>query len=264
MRKASHKGITRLKVINVFAFLLVLIVNFLANYLPINGYNTGELSDLYPNLFVPAGITFSIWGLIYLLLAIFVVYQFILLKDEELIKEQIIVKIGYLFLISSLANAAWIFAWHYVMPFLSLVVMVVLLLTLIRLYLKLEIGIRDYSKKIYTIFILPFSIYLGWITVATIANVTSVLVDMNWNGFGMSDFFWTVVVIVVGLIITLYTLLKRNDIAYSLVVVWAYLGIIIKRYFQDPDPIMIIVYTTAISIVLILISIVNIYARKEN
>jgi|SRR6056297_65599 len=264
MRNTSHKGIARLKVINVCAFLLVLIVNFLANYLPINGYNTGELSDMYPNIFVPAGITFSIWGLIYLLLAIFVVYQFISFKDEELIKEQIIIKIGYLFLISSLANAAWIFAWHYAMPFLSLVVMAVLLLTLIRLYLKLEIGIRDYSRKIYTIFILPFSIYLGWITVATIANVTSVLVDINWNGFGMSEVFWAVLVIVVGLIITLYTLLKRSDIAYSLVVVWAYLGIIIKRYFQDPDPIMIIVYTAAISIVLILISIVNIYARKES
>ena len=140
--------------------------------------------------------------------------------------------------------------------------MIALLLTLITIYQRLNIGLKDYSKKIYTVFILPFSVYLGWITVATIANLTAWLVDINWNGWGFSDVFWTVLVIIVGLIITLYTLLKRKDIAFSLVIAWAYLGIIIKRYFQDPEPIMIIVYVAAVSIVLIFISIANIYARK--
>jgi len=252
-----------LKYLNLFSLLLVILVNFLANYLPINGYNTGELSDLYPNLFVPAGITFSIWGLIYLLLTLFIVFQFIPMGENEKPKNVIIDKIGYLFFFSSLANIGWILTWHYLFVFLSLLVMIILLLVLIKIYNNLEIGIKEYNKKIYTIFIMPFSVYLGWITVATIANVSAFLVDINWNGFGLSDIFWTVVVIIVGLIITLYTLLKRKDIAYSLVIAWAYFGIIIKRYFQDPDPIMTIVYTASISIVLIFISIANILLRKK-
>ncbi|SRR6056297_432430 len=264
MSTKNNKNITFLKILNLVSLVLVLIVNFLANYLPINGYNTGELSDMYPNLFVPAGITFSIWGVIYLLLAIFVIYQFIPFSKKNEVRENILRKIGYLFFLSSIFNAAWILTWHYLYVFLSLLVMISLLLTLITLYQRLEIGFKKYSRKMYTIFILPFSIYLGWITVATIANVTAWLVNINWNGFGLSDVFWTILVIIVGLIITLYTLLKRKDIAFSLVIVWAYLGIIIKRYFQDPDPIMSIVYVAAVSIVLIIISIANIYARQNS
>ncbi|MDZ7672150.1 MAG: hypothetical protein U5K53_04865 [Halanaerobiales bacterium] len=261
MQKSKSK-LKVFKFLNLVSLVLVLFINFLANYLPINGYNTGELSDVYPNLFVPAGITFSIWGLIYLFLTIFIVFQFIPMGKNEEIKNNIIQKIGYLFFFSSIANAGWILAWHYLYIFLSLLVMISLLLILIKIYNNLNIGIKEYNKKIYTIFIMPFSVYLGWITVATIANVTALLVDINWNGFGFSDIFWTVAVIIVGLIITLYNLLKRKDIAYSLVIVWAYFGIVIKRYFQDPDPIMIIVYAASISIVLIFISIANTLARK--
>src|SRR6056297_2062418 len=113
MSTKNNKNITFLKILNLVSLIVVLIVNFLANYLPINGYNTGELSDMYPNLFVPAGITFSIWGLIYLVLAIFVIYQFIFLNKKNDIKNTIIEKIGYLFLLSSLLNIAWILTWHY-------------------------------------------------------------------------------------------------------------------------------------------------------
>lgn len=260
----NNKSISRLKILNIISLVLVIVVNFLANYIPINGYNTGELSDMYPNLFVPAGITFSIWGLIYLVLAIFVIYQYISLEGKNDIKNTVIKKIGYLFFLSSLLNIAWILSWHYLYVFLSLVVMIGLLLTLIAIYNKLEIGVKKYSKKIYFIFIMPFSIYLGWITVATIANVTAWLVNINWGGFGLSDVFWTVLVIIVGLIITLLSLLKKKDVAFSMVIVWAYLGIIIKRYFQSSTPEMTIVYVTAASIVLILISVANIYARKSN
>ena len=260
--KDENSKLRIFKYLNLFSLLLVILVNFLANYLPINGYNTGELSDLYPNLFVPAGITFSIWGLIYLVLGIFIVFQFIPMSDNEKTKNMIIEKIGYLFFFSSIANIGWILSWHYLYVLLSLLVMISLLLILIKIYNNLEIGIKKYNKKIYSIFIMPFSIYLGWITVATIANVTAFLVNINWNGFGLSDIFWTIAVIIVGLIITLYILLKRKDIAYSLVITWSYFGIIIKRYFQDPDPIMIIVYTASISIVLIFISIANILAKR--
>ncbi|MCF8008773.1 MAG: hypothetical protein K9K32_03310 [Halanaerobiales bacterium] len=251
------------KVLNSISFVMVILINFLANYLPINGYNTGELSDMYPNLFVPAGVTFSIWGLIYLLLAIFIVAQFISFKGNiNQKKEEIIEKIGIFFFISSLANIGWIFTWHNLSLFFSLVFMLIILLSLIKIYNNLEIGKKNYSLKLYSIFILPFSIYLGWISVATIANVTTLLVDLNWNGFGLSEVFWTILVIIVGLILALLSLLLKKDIAYSLVIVWAYLGIVIKRYMILSDPIMSIVYVASVSIVLILISIFNIKARN--
>ncbi len=253
MVNKNKNNITLYKYLNLFSLVLVLVVNFLANYLPLNGYNTGELSDIYPNLFVPAGLTFSIWGVIYLLLTVFIISQFIKFNNLEVMKEEILNKIGYLFFITSLANAAWIFAWHYLFVFLSLLVMLVLLVSLIIIYRRLDIGIKKYPNKLYYIFILPFSVYLGWITVATLANITALLVDINLYGGFINPIFWTIFVLIVGLIITLYTLLKRNDIAYSLVVVWAYIGIILKRYFQASEPIMSIVFTAIFSIVIIII-----------
>jgi hypothetical protein len=253
MDNKDKSNITLYKFLNLFSLILVLVVNFLANYLPLNGYNTGELSDIYPNLFVPAGLTFSIWGVIYLLLTVFIISQFIKFKNLEVMKEEILNKIGYLFFITSLANAAWIFAWHYLFVFLSLIVMLVLLVSLIIIYRRLDIGIKKYSNKLYYIFILPFSVYLGWITIATLANITALLVDINLYGGFINPIFWTIFVLIIGLIITLYTLLKRNDIAYSLVVVWAYIGIILKRYFQASEPIMSIVFTAIFSIVIIII-----------
>ena len=257
MNDKDKSNITLYKFLNLFSLILVLVVNFLANYLPLNGYNTGELSDLYPNLFVPAGLTFSIWGIIYLLLSIFIISQFINFGKKEEVKEKIINKIGYLFFLTSLANAAWIFAWHFLYVFLSLIAMLVLLVTLISIYKRLEIGLKKYSNRLYYIFILPFSVYLGWITIATIANITALLVDINVYGGFLNPVFWTILVLILGLIITLYTLLKRKDIAYSLVVVWAYLGIIIKRYFQASEPIMSIVYTAIICIAIIIIYDIN-------
>lgn len=263
MNGKDKSNITFYKFLNLFSLIIVLVVNFLANYLPLNGYNTGELSDLYPNLFVPAGLTFSIWGVIYLLLTVFIISQFTNFSSKEKVKEEIIKKIGPLFFLTSLANTAWIFAWHYLYVILSLFVMLVLLATLILIYRRLEIGFKEYSNKLYYIFILPFSIYLGWITIATIANVTALFVDLNFYGGVLNPIIWTISVLIIGLIITLYILLKRNDIAYSLVVVWAYLGIILKRYFQSPDPIMSIVFTAAICVAIIAIYAINITIKDS-
>ena len=102
-----------LSILNLLGFLGTVIVNGLANTLPINNKTTGELSDQYPNLFVPAGLTFSIWGLIYVLLAVFVVYQLVMVIKKDAQRSSFIEKIGLLFFVASLANIAWIFAWHY-------------------------------------------------------------------------------------------------------------------------------------------------------
>ena len=205
----------------------MLAVNYMANALPINGLNTGELSYFIPNLFVTAGVTFSIWGLIYALLAMFILHQFHSLKKRN---GRFIGDVGIWFAVSSIANICWIFAWHYRQIPLSLVFMLVILFSLIIIVVRLRPN-RKYARGLERLAVYhSFSIYLGWISVATIANVTAVLVTIGWQGFGFPDEFWTVIVIAAAILLALISLNRFGDIPYALVVDWALAGIILKRY----------------------------------
>lgn len=246
---------------NIIAFIGVITTNFLANYLPLNGYNTGELSDMYPNLFVPAGITFSIWGIIYLFLFGFIIYQSKGLINNLSKTPKFVFDIGWLFFISSLANIGWIFAWHHLMVFISLICMLILLLSLIAIYFRLNIGKNNFQKAKKYFVNIPFSLYLGWITIATIANITAWLVSINWSGWGLSEVTWTIIVLIAGVIITLLNTLNRADSIYALVVIWAYIGIILKRFQADPR-FMSIIVTAAIGIIIIIFSLI--YAKWKN
>lgn len=238
------KNIKVLAVSNLFGFILTIVLNGLANGLPINGVTTGELSDLYPNLFVPAGFTFAIWGVIYLLLLAFIIYQL----RQAFTKRgntDFINKIGSLFLWSSLANASWIVVWHYQIVWLSLVIMLVILASLIGIYQQLNIGVKP-TKSAEKLFVhLPFSVYLGWITVATIANVTTLAVDLDWNGFGISETTWTMIMLSITTLIGMIMLFKRKDWAYALVLIWAFYGIYAKRSAIDAE-----LYSSIITITL--------------
>ncbi len=252
-----------LKIIAVFAYLGMVFVNYLANALPINNVTTGEASDAYTNLFTPAGITFSIWGLIYLLLAAFILYIFnIIKKSQHSKREKLLLQILPLFIVTCLANSLWIFAWHYQLIALSLVIMLVLLITLIKIAQVIN---KDQLLGNDKIFIrLPFSIYFGWITVATIANVTVLLVKLGWNGFGLSDQLWTIIVLLIGATIAITRALKDKNIPYLLVLVWAYFGIWLKHTSiqgyngQYPG----VIRTTVFSIVLFIFTIV--FLSKKN
>ena len=261
MERYSSRKI--LSIFNLVFFVGTIIVNSLAMSIPINNKTTGELSDQYPNLFVPAGSTFSIWGIIYLLLAIFAIYQLVYAFRSNEQKPTFIEKIGLLFILSSLMNMGWIFAWHYEIVPLSVLVMLVLLLSLIAIYVRLGIGRADASGTEKYLVHLCFSVYLGWITVATIANITSLLVDINWNRFGLSESFWTVAVIIVAIIIALVILFNRKDIYYVLVVDWALYGIWVKRNSVDAEPIQIIIVTVLTGIALISLGIVIQLFRKK-
>ena len=252
-----------LPILNLLGFLGTVIVNGLANVLPINNTTTGELSDQYPNLFVPAGLTFSIWGLIYILLAIFVIYQLTIVLRKGTQQSSFIERIGLLFFGSSVANIGWIFAWHYEIVPLSLVLMLLLLGCLIAIYLQLNIGRSAASKTEKYLVHLPFSVYIGWITIATIANVTALLVDVNWNTFGLGEQFWAVAVIVVGIAIALSILFTRKDIFYCLVVDWALLGILIKRLAVETVPEQSVIVITIVGLVLISAGIIVQIIRKR-
>jgi hypothetical protein len=252
-----------LAILNVLGFLGTVIVNGLANALPINNRTTGALSDMYPNLFVPAGLTFSIWGVIYILLAIFVIYQLVIAIKRNTENSSFIYKIGFLFFISCIANMGWIFAWHYQIVSLSLVIMLILLACLLAIYLQLNIGKSDANRAEKYMVHLPFSIYLGWITIATIANVTALLVNIKWDNFYLGEQFWTVLVIVVGIAIALAVLFTRKDIFYSLVVDWALLGILLKRLSVPEIPAQNVIIVSIVGMVLISAGIIAQLIRRK-
>lgn len=217
-----------LKVVAAVTYLIMVTMNALANIIPINGMNTGEISDSFPNLFAPAPITFTVWGVIYFLLLLYVIYQFgIFQKDSDPNKEELFKKIGIYFSISSVANAIWILAWHYKLIPLSLILIVVVLICMI--IINQHTKASKLSLKDNFFIRLPFSIYFGWVTVATIANVTTLLVDIGWNGFGISETIWMILILIVGALITIATILRNKNFFYGLVVIWAYIGIYIKH-----------------------------------
>lgn len=231
------KKLNSISIFVLVTYLAMIIVNGLANALPINGMITGDISDSYPNLFAPTGITFIIWGVIYLLLAAHTAYQLgFFRKKGEKVKTALLKEVGILFSISSLANVAWIFAWHYKNILLSLLVMLIILVCLMLIYVRINKETLTANEKVFIR--LPFSVYFGWITVATIANATTLLVDKLGspvNLLGISEVVWTVVILLIGLAIGAFTTFKNRDIPYGLVIVWAYIGILVKHLLAQPD-----------------------------
>ena len=213
--------------ITLLLFILMVAVNAAANIVPINGVGTGEVSDSFPNLFAPAAITFSIWGVIYLLLFIFCIYYVLRNKTFTMEKQRVYTKIADVFCINSLLNAVWIFAWHYKNIILSFIVMLLILFTLIKINMKIRNAKEFLTGEI--LIKLSFGIYFGWITIATIANTTTLLKYLNWGGFGISEELWTVIIVIIGAVIASAAIRFFRNIAYALVIVWAYAGIIIKH-----------------------------------
>lgn len=227
----DRQKVTIVQRIALISFLIMVGVNALANILPINGVTTGEVSDSFPNLFAPAALTFSIWGLIYLLLAAYTLYLLGFFRGDTFTiystGRDLLVKTGLFFIVSSLANAAWIVSWHFFRIQLSMVFMVAILICLIVI-MEVNRGYRLSSReKLYIK--LPFSIYFGWITVATIANFTVLLVSLGWNRFGLSEVTWTIIMIIIGMLIGIGFALRNTDVPYLLVLVWAYSGILLKH-----------------------------------
>jgi benzodiazapine receptor len=233
-----------LQSLNVLAFAVTVAVNGLASSLALNGRTTAEVSDLYFTLVTPAGYVFSIWGVIYVLLLFFVVFQALPSQREKPFLRQISV----LFILSGVFNVVWLFLWHYDQIVMSVVLMFALLTTLIGVYLRLGIGKTSVTLKERVFVHLPFSVYLGWITVAAIANVASALVSVRWGGFGLANDVWAVLVIAVALLITLAVIATRRDVAYSLVIVWALVGIAVNQSaYQN------IVLAATVSVVIIIV-----------
>jgi len=243
---------------NLLAVIFCIVLNALANILPINGKTTGTLSDNIPNLFVPAGLTFSIWGVIYFQIFLFGIYQARDLFRKEPIEMKFLDCIGPWFIITSLANGIWILFWHYEQVAASLIIMLILLGSLLLMYLRLRIGISDVPKgeKIFVHGMV--SVYLGWITVATIANVTALLVTTHWDRWGIEESIWKVIVLIIVMILTVFLLSIRKDFAFTAVILWAFVGILIKRLdpINSPQPLIVIMVIMGLIVLILMIGIV--------
>ena len=234
--------------INVLAFACTVIVNGLAGSTTLlGGKVTADISDANPTLITPAGYVFAIWGIIYILLGVFVGYQALPSQTAKEYHQ----KIGWLFVQSSLLNIVWLFLWQFEQLSLSVVVMFLLLATLIAIYVRLGIGKSAAPLREKLLVHLPFSVYLGWITIAAIANVAATLVSVNWDGFGVSQETWATLILIIALLIALAVIATRKDVAYGLVITWAALGIAAKQS-GYPDIVLIAqatATTTAIAVI---------------
>ncbi len=207
--------------LNIVGFALMIVVNTLSQTLPINNQTNADIANRYPIYFLPANFTFSIWGIIYLGLLAFTVYQALPSQRENLLLR----RIGYWFFLTCLLNSAWLFVYQYDLYTLSMLPMLMLLGSLIAIHLRLNIGKVRVSACHHWLVHVPFSIYLGWISVATIANAAYVLyVDAAWRD-PASGQIATFVMLAIGALLAGLMLFVRNTPAFAFVVIWAFMGI---------------------------------------
>lgn len=218
------------QVMVVFSLVATLIINGLATTGALGGLTTQQIATRYPIYFLPANFTFGIWGVIYLALGAYTVYQ--ALPSQRAQPRQR--AIGWLVALTGLFNSFWLVAFQNLQFLASMIAMLALLVTLLVVYTRLGIGQVAENLTSRLLVTLPFSLYLGWITVATIANASYVLFDAHWNGFGIPGATWAVIMLVIATALTVFIMLTRRDVAYLLVVVWAFYGIWVRQAAAPP------------------------------
>jgi hypothetical protein len=224
-------NIKTLAILNTVFFLLHLVPSQLTQLELFNSQTIGEVSAKYPALFTPAGITFSIWGIIYLALSAFCIYHLVKAFKEPALHEANadLKQLGFLFMLNNLATGAWTIAWVSERLLLSVVLMLIQLVTLLAIHLRL--GIFDTSRSAASRWFtqVPLSLYFGWIIIATVANISAALVGFGWDGFGLSEGLWTVIMIIAATLIVVFVVYTRSNPFIGLVGIWALYGIILKH-----------------------------------
>ncbi|MBC5772733.1 hypothetical protein H8S95_01545 [Pontibacter sp. KCTC 32443] len=225
------KSIKVLAVLNALSFLVHLILSQLTQFKLLNAQTIGEVSAKYPALFTPVGLTFSIWGVIYLALICFCIYHLVkaFKADAEHEANMDLQSIGYLFILNNLATGAWTVAWVYEWLVLSVVLILIQLITLLLINLRLGIYNAERSAAARWLTQFPLSIYFWWICIATIANISATLVGLGWDGFGLAAEFWTIGMIAAATILTVFVVLNRRNPFVGLVTIWAFYGIVLKN-----------------------------------
>jgi len=219
------KGTLR-QILVIAGTLATFAINILDRIRPINGLTTGQISDMFQVFFVPAGYVFAIWGIIYLGLLAYTIYQALPQQRDNATLD----RVGWLYVGTCVANSIWLVLWHYQIYWATVVFMLALLIPLIMTYLALGTGRTPTSTGTRWFVRVPFSIYLGWITVATVANFTTFFSDLGWgNGYDTASAIWAAIMLVVATVVAVLMSVRHGDIAYIAVIVWAFVGIAVKH-----------------------------------
>ena len=230
---------------NIITFLATVALNYVSNTGAINGNTMSTVSAEYENLFTPAGYAFSIWGLIYLMLFGFVVYQSFALFGRERPKK-VVSMVGGWFIVSCAANIGWIFAWLNGYIGLSVLIMLLLLFSLMMIIFRGRLELDDEPLPIIAFFWWPFTFYSGWITVALIANIAAFLTAEGWSGFGISEVVWTIIVILVAGLINLVITWTRNMREFALVGAWGLTAVAVANWNEQQAVVVAALVTAAI------------------
>lgn len=225
---------------NGIALLIMVVINYLSNTGIFNGNTMEIMSDRYYNYFTPAGYAFSIWGLIYLGLLGFVIYtgRSLFSKKES---DPVLLKIGWWFVLSCVANSLWVVAWLYDFTGISVLIMLFLLACLLKIIVNTRMELDYQPLKRYLFIFWPFAVYAGWVTVALIANIAAWLTKIDWNGWGLSDNIWTIIIICVVGLINIGMIMMRNLREYGLVGIWGLIAVSVSN--SNGDGSTAIVYT---------------------
>lgn len=228
MKASTSRSTGRgLSIATLVAIVTTLLVNTLSNFFPPQGLNIGQISKtvLGGVQITPASYAFAIWGLIYLGLIAYGIYQLQLPQRHN----PVIQRADRLLIVACVAQIIWVYLFTMQLFWLSVVAILVILIALIGAYVALGIGKHSALRRQVWQVNAPFSIYLGWISVATIVNIASALYASNWNGWGISPPTWTAIMLVVGAVVGAIAAFQRGDVAFTLVFVWAYVAIAIRQ-----------------------------------
>ncbi len=241
------KRIRNLAILNAASFFIHLCFSFLTQLKVFNKKDVGEISDQYKSLFTPSGNTFIIWSVIYVSLAAFCIYHLVqaFKKDESHPANLDLQKTGTLFIINNFFTAIWLIVWVNDQILVCVFLILIQLVTLIMMHLRLNIhdASRSFASKVFTQF--PLSVYLGWISIATIANISTWLTSIGWNGWGVSRINWTITMIAIATFLTVSVINRKKNVFFGLVVLWAFYGIMTRRIAESPveyEPIIVVIY----------------------
>ena len=241
----------QLQVLNGIMLIIMIVISYLSNTGIFNGNTMASVSAKYENLFTPAGYAFSIWGLIYLGLLGFVFYYGRSLFKPISKEDKTVEQVGWWFVISCLANISWVMLWLYDYTLLSVVMMVLLLFSLLRIVVNTQMELHNVPLKKFLFLWWPFCFYSGWVSVALIANIAAYLTKIGWSGFGISETSWTVIVIIVAAAVNIFMVWNRNMREFALVGVWSLIAIAVAN--QDVH--MMVYWTSIIMAILVFINI---------
>jgi hypothetical protein len=247
-----------LVIANTVTLLIMLFANYAANAGLFSGKNVADVSHKYDTLIAPSGYAFIIWGMLFLLAIGYVICQWMLLRHGD--PHNYIERTWLWFSISNIANAAWLYCWLNERLGLSVICILLLLMSLVILTVHLRIELDDVAVR-YIFFVWwPITFYLGWIMVATIACIAAWLTSIEWDGFGLTQNFWTIVLMIIANVVYLVLIIRRNMREAAVVGIWAFIAIAVRQWNSYNS----IVYASLIaSTVLLIASLLHVYKNRK-